>query len=67
MEELNRVIRHFAPVLASYLVFKYGLPHDMQVTLSAFLGELLGVVAVAVGSAIGYGLSLVRDRKRAVK
>ena len=65
MEEIKRVARHFAPVVTAVLVAKYALPDGVATTLTPFLGEALEVFAAAIGGAVGYMLSWLRDKKRA--
>lgn len=66
-QELARVLRHFAPVLAAYVIYRFGLPKELSADLTMLFGELSGAVAVAIGAAVGYVLSLFRDKKRAAK
>lgn len=60
MEEFKRLLRHFAPVLAVWLIAKYGLPPAIQGPLIAFLGEFADLFAAAIAGAFGYLWSLYR-------
>lgn len=60
MEELKRLLRHFAPVVAVWVIAKYGLPAAIQAPLVAFLGELADLFAAAIAGAFGYLWSLFR-------
>lgn len=58
--EVNRLIRHFAPVAVTYLVLQGTIPAELA-------GPVTEIVIIVASAAVAYAVSLIRDVKRAVK
>jgi hypothetical protein len=57
MEEFNRVLRHFGPVIATWLVAKGYIPPEVG-------GPLTDLLVTAMVALSAYGFSKARDVKR---
>lgn len=64
IEEVKRLARHIGPVAAVYMVAAWGLPSEIEVPLTAFLGHFAELAVAAIAGAVGYLWSLWRDRSK---